>query len=202
MPEITDNCADLLHSLVASYRSIEKTVRDQGDPVKSIERKCKEISEMLEQNSLRPIDCRNQYVIELPHEHEDYGVLVEGKGNFVAKCRYETKNNLPVDQGLREPMVALEAEMRDQDEFFAEIIGWDSENFNWTVMEKVEPKNLHWNETSSIDQRYREMGWNPKDPEYGENSEGKTVCFDYGSFFREDEWKVSIEMLQNSERAL
>lgn len=197
MTELTEKGAEFLDDLVASYQSILRNNRDMAD---ARERNRNDILGMLDENDLETASPLHQYVVKLPHEHEEYGFLLEGEGDYIAKCRYHLKNNQSVNQGRREPKVALEAELRDQEDLFAEIIGWDSSEFSWTVMEEVEPRKLRRRDMKPLLDDYREVGWDPKDAEYGENHEGDIVCLDYGYFDR-DEWKVSPDSLLESERA-
>lgn len=184
MAQLTENGAKLLDDTTESYRGAE----NQDD-----------ISDMLEKNNFEVVSDFGQYIVRMPHEHEEYGVLLEGDGNYVAKCRYKLENNLGINQCRREVKVALESELRGQENLFAEIIGWDSSEFSWVVMEEVEPEIVSRDQEKELRNTYSDHGWSPGDAEYGER-DGEIVCFDYGHFDREG-WKVSEDLLSKSERA-
>lgn len=166
--------------------------------------------------NLRGSGYGNFNISEMPVEHPNYGQLVtDPSKRYYLKARYpETWDDIEVTDKMGDPYerenkhgghytnecfgearIWLEAQERGEEhmKIFAPVVGYDGEDFRWTVMLHCEFMDSWKRQTTPYESDPQKLGWMPHDTECGLLN-GRKVAYDYGMWRRENnEWLVAEE---------
>lgn len=195
MSRVTGSGAEFVNELLSFRSDFIDDVGSDAHPLEYYETWQNELEEEFG-GDVSSVHSSRHYVLEVPNRTEEHGMLIEGSEDYVVKLRgSQNSDNMVVDQAVREPRVAAEAQLRGDDNMFADIIGVGP-GYDWVVMEQVQPRDLTRDERTEMRGEYRDRGWIPEDSEFGMTDCGTTVCFDYGLYDRA-EWMVEVEDLSD-----
>lgn len=145
---------------------------------------------------------------KVPSSHENYGDLIEGNKDYVAKLRRfdQSPVNEKDDNGNYSNQNFVEAyvwlEERDSKNSFAPVIAFDAEKGNWLVMEEVDQQlPVHSSHLDWVKQYLKDQGWQPHDLEIGLSGDNWQV-YDYGRFRPLGDWNLDVDEVLNSDIAI
>ncbi|AGB37784.1 hypothetical protein [Natronococcus occultus] len=200
VPELTNNAYQFIDGLIEIYREVPNGKHGL-------------VGELANLEGAKYGDAG---IAEMPVSHPNYGELVtDTSEEYYLKVRSadswpDITQKMPkgykreekhgchyLNECFGEARVWLEAKERGREhmELFAPVVGYDGEDFLWTVMLKCQ--NMPSRRPGAPDPEEthdpKSLGWKPHDTESG-LLDGRKVAYDYGMWRREhDEWIVAEE---------